>query len=229
MTLDPRDALLAGGLEAPGGSRQPPVTHFTGRMVGFEVTTITPDGRDPYTLVTHKVNELKVLEKKEPFDFDSIEFSMSPSGKQRSLWGVWIASIVKATGAVIEESRPDDTKMRYQELYATYLDGKIVEIKRTNVHKLPRKNEANKWEDTLVESWELVSVEGAGSTISSEELALGLLTASPNKLSFIQAVASNPMISADKALLSTINDGSWITNMVNTGKVVAAGEGYTKI
>jgi len=225
---DPREDLLAGGLEGDGGS-DIPVIHFTGIMAGYDIAEVeaTQGGRK-WQNVVHQVTELKVLETKEPFDFDSLEFRIPASKKQKSLWGIWVASVGRVLGIDLNATGVDGSPIRYVDIFNEHLDGKGVEIRRTGGHMLRRKDdETGKWAEKAVNAWELVSVEGAGKPpMTPEEEALRLLVSKGTDIvGFTQAVATNVNICLDSALVQAISGGTWIPAMVEAGKLVANGDG----
>ena len=239
---DARDALLAGGLEeSTGGSEVHPVVRAKGRMIGFEAEfvpndTNVPDGGGFYR-TKHLLSELEVQEVREgmEFDFDSMDFIISASTKTNTFWGVWIASVAKVVGIDLAE-RDEDGELvwpKYGEIYNQFLDGKVVEIARTHVHKYRRTNKAGEWYDTEKTAYTLVSVEGATpkkgkKSVSALDAAISLVGTTSNLVEFITGIGADANISKDKALLTTIGSDpkGWLQSQTDKGLLEEADGWY---
>lgn len=225
--------LQTRGFEA-GGFRSP-LRHFRGKLDSITGSMEQRGSMPQAKLELHyNFSELEVFESTEPYPFPITQISMMHNTKDKSNAGVLGLSMGKIINAGVDENIPQgDPRVKNQD----FLIGKVQEWKVTTGHMMW---DNDKQAETPREAWEVVSVEGVGGTphsgvatapatevpaaapatsgVTPIRQALDLLDGKSQQ-EWNSLVFQDPVVKGEGALVKSIIDGTFITNMEATGMV----------
>jgi hypothetical protein len=145
---------------------------------------------------------IDVIESTEPYPYATATISIPGSNRWSSRWGIF----AKSVNAIIPETEDilDQT-------------GKRFEMKLTPNHML---YDGKEQKELPKECWEVVSIDG----VSAETAAVPLNELLEEELNgktlpeFNKAVFANPAVRNDKDLMKSLQDGSFVKGLVDSGR-----------
>lgn len=139
------------------GFQRTPLREFKGKLESI-TGSMEQRGNSPQArlYVLYNFADMEVMESTEPYPFPVAQIEIPHSSRDRSLMGVFGASVDKIINAGADENATQD-QVKGQD----YLVGKTLQMKMTPGHMMW---DAAKGEETPRDCWELVGIEGKGST-----------------------------------------------------------------
>lgn len=139
------------------GFQRTPLREFKGKLESI-TGSMEQRGNSPQArlYVLYNYADVEVIQSTEPYPFPVAQLEIPHSNRDRSLMGVFGASVDKIINAGADENAAQD-QVKGQD----YLVGKTLHNKMTPGHMMW---DASKGEETPRDCWELVGIEGEGST-----------------------------------------------------------------
>lgn len=209
------------------GFQATPLREFTGTL-----ESITGDmvqrGRmaQPRLEVLYNFVDIEVIDTTEPYISPVAQISIMQSTRERSLMGVFGASVdrfinVDSKGNPLPDELPDGTPNPNLKSHG-YLIGKVLHIKVTGGHMMW---DGNRGEETPREAWELVGMEalpGGAAEVSpglnATQEALRVLDGKTEQ-QWHQVVFNNPAVKADEKVRSSILNRTFLDPLEADGVI----------
>ena len=190
---DLRDALKGPGQLVEKEQRYP-VTWFKGVFVDFQQQD-KGEGGDTYVSVVSQFTDLQVLALAPgaSYDFSTYEIAVSYNENAGTKWGRYVQSGGEASGADLSAG------IGFKDLFNSYLQGRICEVKLVAKDGNVMNRETNKWGVEPVYAWEILSVEGSGvgvPVLSPDETVSRLIGECSTKNEFLTKIMADKSISA---------------------------------
>jgi len=217
------DQLRTRGYETGGFGT--PLRHFKGKLDSITGSMVKRGKMpQPRLEVVYTFSELEVIESSEPYPFPIAQVSLLHSNRVKSAMGVLGASIDKVINAGLDENAPQ-SQVKNQD----FLIGKVQEWQITPGHMMWN---ADTNTETPRDCWEVISVEGAGSTpkkgkagatvgitsITPIQQAINLLDGKTQQ-QWNNIVFQDPVVKGDSNLVNSIIQGTFIPPLEAAGMV----------
>jgi hypothetical protein len=214
----PRDPVSSRGLAS--GGLGTPLRDIRGKLAGYRQEDRAIEGTTrKASSVMLQLADLEVFHSEEPYSFLTAEIRIPLSNSTNSRWGILADSANK-----IMSKDGDFPKTEV---------GKSIRLTVTPGHKLSSKNrETNKWEDIIVEAWEVTEIagktKGAASANPMDELKT--LLDGKTKAEFNSQALAHPYVKNSPDAQRSILDNSFVEGLVTTGAfTVDANKVYHKV
>lgn len=206
-----------------------PLRHFHGRQIRHVWEQRWYDGSrggKPGNRITcvFTAGELSVVETTEPWTLPTHELRIGHSAWDNSPWATLTKSLRDLIPGEVIDSMPDPIDL---------LDGKMAEWKLVTYKGRALNQESGKWEETAMEAWAVVGLEGystpGGPSITDELVAFA---DGKNTQQIKEKIYSNDWgkMAGFQAVIEGTSDGTLLPSLVTAGKLSLGTDGlYHKV